>query len=692
MPADARYFVETILSVKTVGKASKKASSFANSLTSAGDRIQRMGPSISGVFGRMSNLLALAGGAYGIGRVVSGAIKMNKEMEQANLGLATTLQLFGRNAGAADQFAANLAEAEAATDRLFEIAARSPASFGQAQELFRNMLPGIAQVEDSMDNILDFTTKALSVGTLLGGDFKQAGADLRRIFTGQAGGDVRAWAEGIGTAVQRAAGNMGGDVGFLAGLTGANLTKAFNDLEPEKRYQLLEEALADMDAATKAAGGTWDGLASAIKSYGLRLGLDFGKPLFNTIKAEMQGLFAKGGIFGEGTRTFKELRQAAKVAGGYLAMAGRKLFRFLVKGVQYFADNWEDIYRKLAKVFSTALTAAKTFAALRAAQTIGGAVVGGVGAGMGALGGFGKKAASIGKAMQAITTPFSILGPALITLVPLLLLFGAALAGLGVAFGGVVAWFISNWQDIITNIREGTYDLTPLANALALLWTKMVALGDAIMGGKGAAQASNVLTQVLLIAVRGIYFMIDTFEFFLRAAGFVQKAFNAITAGLKVVGIIFSNLIKSMLTKVRSALDIVPGARAARLSSSIGEAIKSLNNTSDSLWKSANADYLEKDDITKLADTFRDAIPEEGTLARDIEQGLEKALTTAATSSGSSSKRGVSPAKSINVRQIRVEMDLRNQDPDRIMGAFVRKLEKVTNQPTQAATQEEYGI
>lgn len=732
MAADAKYMVQAILDVKTRGGSAKKAQRYADSIVAAGNRIRTMGPSITRTFFGLHSALVLAGGAYGIGRLIKGAIDANREIENLNFSVATTLQLFGRNKriidatsgailgqrDAAGMFAANLSEAATATDKLFRIAATSPASFQQAQQLFQNILPGIAQVEDSMENILQFSKKALSVGTLLGGDFKQAGADLRRILTGQAGMDVRAWAEGLSTAARRAAVSAGGDLNKLAKMTGSKFTQAFNQLDPAKRYGLMQSALKDLGASTEAAGSTWDGLTSAIKSDVFLLQKGFGEALFGGMKGKFKTLVGQGGIANPLSESFQKLEESAKVAGSFLAAAGGKIFDKLVAGTEYFAANWKTIYTKLAQAFSRGIKAAKLFLALRATQMVAGSAISAAGKGIGGaqkLVGFIKgffvkgkwdQAASrfktssgtfVGGAdaaamrIKGLVAALGGLVPALGLVLPLVLTLGLGLAGLGVAFAGVAAYFIDNWDLVTQGIANGTVTLGPLASALGHLWAKLVALGQAIIGGDGAADATSKLNSVIILAAGAVHGIIGVFALFLRAAGVVQFAFNMVTLGLKSIAAGFVAVVDTILRMVRDMLSVFPGT--GDVVSDLDAAIKATSGSIGDLFESSKQDTRDATKFFDLADVFEGAYDTEGNYAKALEDATKKALSDANKGAGAGSPgQKFAPAKNITVHNLRVEMDLRNKDPDRIMGAFVRKLEKVTNNPTQAMTHEDYGV
>src|SRR5690606_6896379 len=301
-------------------------------LLAAGNKIQSIGRAIMGNTAQIALSVMKATALLGAGLVVGGllgglykAIELNVELENATFGVASSLQLMARNGG---DFAKNMEESAWIMGELEKRAATSPASFEQAQELFKNMLPGAIMVTDNMEQILDMAEAALTLGIQMGGDFTQAGADLRRIMAGRAGADVRVWQEGFGKAISDIATEGGGKIGkALGGKTGEELTKTFNKLSPEDRFALVEKAVNRLGPATAAAATGWQGLTSTIQTMGVWLLRVAGGQAFDRIKKRLEAWTQEGGLFGKDGKNKME-KFARAVGVGFGNMIDRALDGF----------------------------------------------------------------------------------------------------------------------------------------------------------------------------------------------------------------------------------------------------------------------------------------------------------------------------------------------------------------------------
>ncbi len=717
----------------TLPRVSSTLGEFGNKFTRVGDKMRTALPSLTGSLLNLRTAFIGLLGAYGIVSIVKGALDANRQMENLAHTTATTFQLFARNKSVYDgvtgaiigqrdataQFAQNLEDARYVIDQIFRIAATSPASFQQAQTLYRNLIPGLAQVETSLDKQLDFLERALSVGTLLTGDFKQAGADLRRILTGQAGMDVRAWAEGMSSAIARQAGQMGGTFVKLGALQGDSFTKTFNKMSGADRYELVKRALADLQASTAAAGKTWDGMASAIKSAGFLIQKAFGEALFGSFKERMSGLISEGGLFDLRGERFKSLEMGARIAGTYLADAGSWIADKLEGATDYLSNNWTTVFEKLSGAFDKGILAAKLLIAARTTSLIGGAAVGGAGAavrgvgkGAGILGALlnpgkwdasaerfrlssGKFAKSGNDMVRQFATLLGSMGNVKIMLsllAPLAVLLAAAMGGLLVAFGGVVAYFVQNWSDLVTSIGNGTVSIEPLTTALGHLWAKMVALGATILGVSGTTGATSTLTQLIMVMTEAVFALTGAMSFMLRAAGVVAFVFNSITTGFRLFVVGVYALLGGLGKAVHSLYALIPGHENSLGAAGAKEFADMMFGAAKNVTADIDQDTKDAYKFFEYADAFDAAYDKRSRFAMDLEGRLKKAAKASADGTGPDGKQPPTrPAKQVTIHNLTVTQDLRNHDPDRILGAFVNKLERVTNNPTQAMTQEDYG-
>src|SRR5690606_180321 len=120
----------------------------------------------------------------------------------------------------------------------------------------------------------------------------------------------------------------------------------FNKMDPSKRYEMIQSVMERIGAATEAASKTFTGLSSAFKSEMFLLEKAFGKSLFESLKERMASTFGRHGILDPSGETFMKLETAAKVAGTWIGDYGVWMFDQIIRGVTYFADNWERVYTK----------------------------------------------------------------------------------------------------------------------------------------------------------------------------------------------------------------------------------------------------------------------------------------------------------------------------------------------------------
>jgi hypothetical protein len=683
------YHVRAILSVQKTG-AGSKLKDFASSITSAADRLQSAGSKIAGDLGGVAKNLAGIGAAAATGLatwgVVAGikeAIHLNADLEASTFSVASTLQLMSRNGG---DFAKNMAEGQWIMDELFERAATSPASFDQAKTLFANMLPGAAQVTQDMERILDMGEAALTLGIQMGGDFKQAGADLRRIITGQAGADVRAWVEGLRTPIQELAAEK-----FGMKQTGDKFVQAFNKMDPEKRFQLVEEAVMRLGPATEAAGLMWAGLTSTVESDVQLLLREMGRATFEGIKERLIPLVSKGGLLDPKGETMGKLKKMAGFIGYKLAGVVDRIIAKLEEWVAYLADNWGKILDRMGQMWDKALRVAKILAAVAVTRKV-------AGAGLMAGGAAAKMGAGAAGAAQGVATALNQIGVAGIFAAPILLTAGLLLGGVAVAFGGVVAYFIQNWEDIIKAIQDGTVQLGPLFDAIDLLWVKLVDAGQAFMGASDPADATakgvNAFTE-------GLYGLMGIMSLMLRVVGWLQQGWLIIKDGILGVYLGLVGMVQGIIWLLKEAVAMLPDRLAERMG------IDKLNSAYDSVANHSQTVVAGlKDDAATFfdnrwhnaADAFDQAFVDPG---KGVTSGLREELQKWAQGeggrkeggpgSGGSQAKGT-PKNVTNIHKLVINQDLRGSDPDRVIGAFYKELDKTVRQRSQPLTSVDSGI
>lgn len=501
------------------GKMFREAGSWASSLG--------MGP-IADFAGKVAGITAAAGaaiGGYAFGALVKGGIESNAQMEQMRNTIGTTLQLFhhnaeafGKSTTAAEQFNANLEEGQKRMAQLVTIANESPGGVEQIGQLFQGLLPGARSVTSDMDRIMTLTQKATLLSATLGNRFDLVGEQMSRSLTGGAGSEMdmfRLLAPNI-----REAGIALGVFNKNQAM-GGKLSEAFNKLSGMDRLKVMEEAMNSLGPEVAAHfGKSWDGVMGTAESNLKTLAAKFTKPLYDGYLAFASKMIADDGALG-GAK-FLQLQEAATFFGTKLAGAAQHVFDFTVRAADYLVKHWSVIGDRLEGVAKMLATAGASMLALGAARGAFGAMAGVAGG----ITDLGSKIWSIGSSL------FS-LGAAALIVAPLLIGLAGAMAGLSVIFGGVVAYIIGNFSDLMTELKvaweTGHIGFVFLMRAIDELWGKLQAVGEAFLGG---GQATDKMTTLLIIGTKIV-------EGFTAALGwlmeFAVKATNALATGLRAV-------------------------------------------------------------------------------------------------------------------------------------------------------------
>lgn len=695
MADGVEYYVRAVLDTRRAAGANSKMAKFAKGMVSAGQSLEASGRRIMGNFGQMAamagRVAAPLAGALTAGGLLAGlakGVQLNAEMESKTFSIASTLQLMGRNAGS---FAANMEEGGYVMDQLFRRAATSPASFEQAQDLFTNMLPGAAQVTSDMERILDMSEAALSLGVQMGGDFRQAGADLRRIITGQAGADVRAWVEGLRTPIEEMAHEMG-----LTQKSGKDFVQAFNTMDPVKRFELVEKAIDRLGPATKTAGMLWAGLTSTIQSDFQLLMRSFGKATFDGLKRRMAQFIGPGGVLDPKGQTMSKLENFASFLGTQLAGFVDKAMGKIEQGLNYVANNWTTIVGKVQSAAHLILTAVKMFVAQRAVRgVVGGAMVGG-----------GKAMQMGGNAIQGVQSfggALAKVGMSAGMAAPILLPVALALGGLAVAFGGVAAYFVDNWQTIMDSVRNGAIQIQPLFHAIDSLWVQFVALGGAIMGTSDVAGIAQGIVNGLTNAV---FFVAGAFSFMLRVFTYVQMGVQMVIMGVKGIAFAFStaatalnNTIAWLLSAVATTLEKASGGQ-------VGGSIRAASNwaytqgkksdaDAKAIWSSMETTFDNFSGAWDKVDAFDNAVAKGGELTGGLQEAIDNWKKGKGPGEGNKGAGGVKPGRptsTTNINKVIVNQDLRGDNPDRVIGAFNEALTRATRKRGQPTTALQNGV
>ena len=797
------YHVSALLDVKGGKKAISKMERLGNAISKRSAALNSLGKSISGttlqtgkLMAKMAAGTAALAGAAGFGAVIKSSVAFNAQLEDSRYRMASTLSLFGHAQG---NFNQNMKISEAVQKRIFQMAAKSPASFAEAEQMFANMLPGARAITGDMEAILQLQKKSLALG-LITGDFQTTGAQLSRILTGGAGAEMETWRQVLQVPIKEAAKDMEG-VQHLGSLMGDKLTRAFNKLAPEDRFKLVQKAMEKLP--TEELGKSWRGVSSTMVSNADMIKKALGEATFEAMKSKMKDLVGKGGLMDPNGMTMKRLTIAAQSIGNALGKYIDPMVEVLERWIRNFSKNWPSIIQKLQTAFNTGLAAAKLFlkvAIARAAtggvlQAAGGAgmMAGGAaslagrvfgkdskgnpgralrmgaggaallagGAGMakrgaGKVGGLGKAGArGVGSALMAqglvgyigeriggvisssthglrksklgqgvgragrgarrgmggvasgamglagglfstLGGIFSSLTPALATAVPMMAGIAAVIAvpligALGLLFAPL-AYMIDKWDVLVAGFKSGKITLTPLLEALEKAWDGFSKVGGALMGD---SDASDIAQGAIEGVTGAVDLMVQSMWFCMKVVGLLQAAFNVLQIGIKgliwgilavVDGVLV--LVKSLTDKLDITPDWLAGAQSSTqqglydLEGSMAQDVKDGRK----IWDAADK-MLEGQASGKLADRLKKAA-----MKKDPEVDLGTGDGPGKDKNGKPGRQGSGKGTTVNIHKMIVNNDLRNQDPDRVIGAFNNAFMKAVTHRTQSTKLQPGGI
>lgn len=170
-------------------------------------------------------------------------IDLNKQFENTSIRIAGTLKAFN----VAPTFARAQAQASGVMETIASLAAKLPGETEDYVTVFAQALPkAIAAGMSDMQKVAEFTSNYTAVATSNMVDANQAGMDLFRMLSGQAGADVRMFTV------------LGEKIGMMAA--------DFNKLSAPERLAKIQDAIGAFDSQLIAAGDTFDAKAGEMES------------------------------------------------------------------------------------------------------------------------------------------------------------------------------------------------------------------------------------------------------------------------------------------------------------------------------------------------------------------------------------------------------------------------------------------
>jgi len=165
----------------------------------ASPAIQRIGQTVSGLFGQLTALAGIAGGAFSFGAAIKTGIEFNSVMEDTKAGIAALLlanQDYTTSTGeaATQQQAMNAAMSQASEiqAQLKTDALTTAASYEELTKAFQAALgPALTAGVTNIDQVRQITVAAAQAMQALSIPTHQAAQELRALFTGETGPDNR---------------------------------------------------------------------------------------------------------------------------------------------------------------------------------------------------------------------------------------------------------------------------------------------------------------------------------------------------------------------------------------------------------------------------------------------------------------------------------------------------------------------
>lgn len=691
-----------------------------------GARAQAMGmnwlkssAAMAGSFARIGAIVA--GGALlgGFALLVKVGSDFQVQLEDTKLSLASMFQLYEQNSG---DLVANINQAEVAMRNLFNIAKTSPISFGEAVQLYQGAASQLIAANVSMKEQMEFMESAVLLkGVLPDMNVQDIGAQLGRVIGGGAGAEFEVWKrlQPAVLKVGKAAGVFGDNMRM-----GAKFTQTFNELaqaSPREAFNLIRDAVKPLDKLGDEFRNSWRGILSTTVSNLQWVSAAFMAPFQEMRKSFLKHLNEDGLL---SDKNMAKLEKVAYILGVKFAGVVRAMAYKLESWIQYAIDNWESIVQKFKQAgtiiaglikgaFFAGVAKMIAGAALVAGPGLARGVVRARGAGMAARGMFAGRVRAahmgVGRGMQgrgrgATGIIGSMLGKVLgkidrkgvmamnnlnkfalkIASVGFVagsaaLVIGVAAAALlvfAVAIAGVAAYIISNWdaigKSVTKAIDDGRITLIPFMVALYTMWERLKAVGEALLGSSDhALQFSTVLT-----------WLTTAMEAMSWAIGVAMKIIAFSVTIWATLRLAFAGL---MLT-VAGLIDLM--AKAGMVDKSAAEGAKAYANEQVA---AAGDAFIAAGELWRKANEISDLELGKGQRGA-AEAGAEGMAESIKNFFGDKDDNKKPKGPKVNVQNVTINQDLRDTDPDRLMSAFVKPLERMADTRIQSYEALDQGI
>lgn len=708
MAAETSYEVNAYLRLK--GDFERKMKQASRSIDPVQRKLERLsrtaerfsrkirgGPVPGAGVARTGALAAGAASAAGLGAMLMAGFRFNRVMADAKMSIGTMFQMFdvgqayvkqGADKGAL--FNKNMELAEHTLKRILVLQQETPAGATQLIEMYQQGISGFAQGSKDIERQLALLTKMSMLGPALNNDYGQIGRDIMRILGGGAEQEVLTWRLLRGEVFKLVEGQE---------LLGKNIqnndqfVQKFNkDLSAATKMKLLEDVMGKLGPEFKKMfSESMSGLAAASKSKMAQIAASFTGPLY----LGWREFLKRANMDEGGLLSVESLNKFIGIAAYFGDVVGKRFTAFL-KGFENvmgkMRDNWSSITDELSLAFGTGATLLKLYIAQALGRAAAAKVVSATG---GAVGTFNKvrgaiggvmggdafrsermrrradahmRGSPIGKIRNLIIT-ISSLGTVLLPTIVAFAALAAAAAVVGVIVAGMAAYIIQNWKVLIKQLLAGWGRVSGAMTSVYLmalnLWKSLVIVGEAFLGGSGAVDLATFSLGMLEDAIWGIAKGI-------QAVLTVMSAWN--------VGIAVLQDIIGMTIEGWGKLARVMG---------MGTALEDMGRDMQDSAAENRQDALAYDRASAQIDAqlMRGLTDREAGQSKKVIDELKSKLEAML-------KGGVkkTPGSGVTVQNMYNQWDLRNTDPDRLMSAFIPKLEALADQRTQAYDALDQGV
>lgn len=603
------------------------ASGYSRVLGGLGSVAGSVSRSMSGLLSG-TNLLKVGLAGLVSGATAHGIGKVGAEFENVQTRLAGTLSALDF----APDFTSGLQQAKGVMDSLYAAAAKLPGETEDYIEVFTSALPVLNNVKGGLAGATAYANRYTAVMKSMGIDTGEAAMNLQRLL-----GQGQGMAESRSPAFRQLSNYMRTIPGY------ANLTTAsFNKMSQSMRTELLDKTLAKMGPMVDHMQTSWDAVSGAMTSAGRLLFRQATSPLFESMKKSMGGvadliLDSQGHLtrFGEtvaavGQTISKHIGGALERVVAGLGSMGANISAVLMR----LRDN--PVISLMDKVLSRGASMVQGVmgAASGKPTTMGNAAAG---AGLGGL-----VAGPLG-AMIGATVGFDNVVKALDVFVTTLMNVVSALAPIGVVVGTALV-------DMISSLATG---LNVLITAVSAFFSDLFGTGFAPLG-KQLGMLADAFGQLVsgIVSIVGPLLSMLAPILIPVLQSFTLTILGVVTALGKLLAWIGDKL--GLAAKVFGVGPTVQGERGIG-----GAAAKERGPLSDFIDKLANL---------KMPD-YNAAIA-----------GAGKNLKTPAV------RAGAKVVQDFRGSRFSIQQDFaQNFDPDRIVVAFTKDLERAAEQRRQSS-------